>query len=111
MSEDLRFITTARVAETLGVSEQSVRAWCRHGLIPATRPPGTRKWLITEDGFLSWLQSGAGQRATSFLDPAHRSSATETELLADAEEALRPRSPRRSPKRTAAPNTPARRTA
>ena len=89
MPETLAFITTSRVSEILGVSEQSVRTWCRLGLIPATRPAGTRKWLIVEDDFRTWLQGGAGQRVSTFLDPAHRSTVTEDELLADAEEALR----------------------
>lgn len=89
MPETLAFITTGRVSEILGVSEQSVRTWCRLGLIPATRPAGTRKWLIIEHDFRTWLQDGAGQRVSTFLDLAHRSTATEDELLADAEEALR----------------------
>lgn len=96
MDESLALITTARISETLGVSKQSVRTWCRLGLLPATRPRGTRTWRITEEDFQAWLQSDAGRHVTDFLDDSHRSTASEAELLADAADALARSAPARS---------------
>jgi excisionase family DNA binding protein len=88
MPTAISLISTADVSSMLGVSDQTVRTWCRLGIIPATRPTGTRKWHIVESDFMNWLQDGAGAQVTAFLDPAHRSTASEAELLEDATAAL-----------------------
>lgn len=88
MVAKLDLVTTADVGEALGVSEQTVRTWCRLGVIPALRPPGTRKWLISAADFDVWLRHGSGAGIAGFLDPSHRSQATETELLADGRSTL-----------------------
>lgn len=89
MANRISFISTSDVSETLAVSEQTVRTWCRLGVIPATRPSGTRKWLIVEDDFRAWLRDGAGKGVTAFLDPSHRSLSSEGELLRDADATLK----------------------
>jgi len=95
----VQFASTREVAEALGVSEQTVRTWCRVGVIPAVRPEGTRKWRILKDEFDSWLEAGAGHRLTSFLDPAHRSLASDLELMADATEVIGSGAPEPKPAR------------
>lgn len=88
MAQAMSTITTAEVGEVMHVSEQAVRSWCRLGILPATRPAGTRKWLIARADFETWLHDGTGERVAIFLDGSHRSSSSEDQLLADATESL-----------------------
>jgi excisionase family DNA binding protein len=88
MANAMPLITTAEVGEILHVSEQAVRTWCRLGILPATRPPGTRKWLIARADFETWLHEGTGERVAVFLDGSNRSSSSEEELLSDANASL-----------------------
>ena len=40
----------------------TVWRWHRQGLIPSSRPPGTRGILIEREGFMRWLAGAAGMR-------------------------------------------------
>jgi excisionase family DNA binding protein len=59
------YLSTAEVAAGLRVTEQTVRTWCRLGVVPAIRPLGTHKWQVPRDGFSNWLHHAGGDVAAS----------------------------------------------
>lgn len=44
-----KLLNTEEVAEALNISEKTVRAMCREGLIKAIKLPGGRTWRVPED--------------------------------------------------------------
>jgi len=83
LHQSAALISIGDISRALGVSEQTVRTWCRLGVIPAVRPSGTRKWLVLEEDFNQWVADGGGQRLLAQMR-SPRSTATDAELLEDA---------------------------
>ncbi len=77
-----KFLSARDVALHLGVSEQTVTAWCRKGILPALRPKGTRKWRIRADVLQPWLRAQE-QRVHNFLTGSYRTDLTDEELIAE----------------------------
>lgn len=74
-------LLTLDVATRIGVSEQTVRNWCRSGVIPAVRPHNTRQWFIPEQEFTAWFDAG-GNPARAFLQ-GYWDERTEDDVLAE----------------------------
>lgn len=74
-------LSVAAVARYLNLSEQTIRGWCRAGLLPARRPPGTRKWLIDRDAFTTWLHDG-GDQVRAFMAAGPREERSDEAVLA-----------------------------
>jgi excisionase family DNA binding protein len=70
--EKRAFLKVGDVAATLGVSEQTVRLWCRTGILPSYRPQGTRSYLVDEEVFESWIQKAAVRSTLEFLHDPER---------------------------------------
>lgn len=77
-----QFLSARDVALHLGVSEQTVTAWCRKGILPALRPNRTRKWRIRADVLQPWLRAQE-QRVENFLTGSYRTDLTDDELMAE----------------------------
>ena len=75
-------LTVAAVAAHLGLSKQTVRSWCRAGIIPTRRPAGTKKWLIPRDQFNRWL-ADCGGLVRDFATGTPRDTRPDEELLTD----------------------------
>lgn len=71
-SETRTFLKVGDVAATLGLSEPTVRFWCRSGILPSYRPQGTRRYLIDEEVFESWVQQAAVKGTLNFLNDPER---------------------------------------
>lgn len=80
------YVKTGDVAARLGVSEQAVRLWCRTGVLPARRPPGTRQWLIDEDEFHQWIATEAVTETVDALNAPYRERRSDEELAAEFHE-------------------------
>jgi excisionase family DNA binding protein len=52
-------ITTDDVADLLGHPAMTIRRWCRVGMIPAHRNPGSQIWRFDRDQLIAWLRSDA----------------------------------------------------
>jgi excisionase family DNA binding protein len=50
-----KFLSRATVADELGISIKTVDRWIERGLIPAKRPPGTRRVMIPENALAELL--------------------------------------------------------
>lgn len=82
----MSYIKVGDVAARLSVSEQTVRLWCRTGVLPAVRPGDTRQWLINEDRFNDWLHQPRTSDALESLHNPDRVDVSAEEILAaDAE--------------------------
>lgn len=46
---DTEYLTPAEVAQRLRVSVYTAREWCKRGVIPATKAPGGKGWLVRAD--------------------------------------------------------------
>jgi excisionase family DNA binding protein len=82
--EQRNFLKVGDVAARLGVSEQTVRLWCRTGVLPAYRPPSTRQWLIEPQELEAWLEKSAVRSTMEFLDAPYRESDVSDEEIASA---------------------------
>lgn len=51
------FITTTEVAERLEVHQRTVYNWITRGLIKATKPTGSKKWLILRTDFEKFIKN------------------------------------------------------
>lgn len=56
------------VASVLGLSEETVRLWCRTGVLPAYRPRSTKQYLINAEEFEAWLKTRAVRNTVEFLE-------------------------------------------
>ncbi len=61
-----RVLNQQDAAKFLGIAPETLRAWLQSGRVPAWcgRKEG-RKWLLSEDALLRWIESGGTDDAGS----------------------------------------------
>lgn len=64
----MNILKVGDVAAALRVSQETVRLWCRTGVLPAHRPPSTKQYLINADEFDAWLKTRAVRDTVKFLN-------------------------------------------
>ena len=80
----MSFMKVGDVAAQLGVSEQAVRLWCRTGVLPASRPAGTRQWLVDPERFQVWLNARGTEEVLESLHAPYRDDRPDHELLRES---------------------------
>lgn len=79
--ETRTFLKVGDVAAELGLSEQTVRLWCRTGILPCYRPVGTRQFLIDQEVFRSWINRAAVVHTLDFLHDRERPNLSDDEVV------------------------------
>ena len=84
----MNYLKVGDVAAELGVSEQAVRLWCRQGILPARRPAGTRKWLISPADLDAWVKQEPVQTVLDSLHAPYRDHRPDQVIVAESTETL-----------------------
>jgi excisionase family DNA binding protein len=82
-NEPTNFLKAGEVAARLNVTEQTVRLWCRTGILPAYRPRSTRQWLIEPTELQAWLNKSAVASTMEFLQAPYRELASDEEIATE----------------------------